>query len=64
MKFKITFEITESELAKALLPNGGKITDVEIGTQRQTRRRATKKETESPKPTASRAKKASKAKEA
>lgn len=30
MNIKVTVEITDKELAEALLPNGGKITSVEI----------------------------------
>ncbi len=59
MNFKITFELNEKELAAALLPNGGKITDVAIEEKPTRRRRsAPKEEKASPKPRASRTKKA------
>ena len=58
MKFKITFEITEKELAEALLPNGGKITDVEIGKTVARRARKSSSGDDSPKQTASRRKSA------
>ena len=57
MNFRITFEITEKELAKALLPAGGKITEFEA-VEKRTRRRTTAEKTTSPKPRASRTKKA------
>jgi hypothetical protein len=40
MKLRITFEISEKDLAKALLPNGGTITEVSIEEERK--RRATR----------------------
>jgi hypothetical protein len=65
MNFKITFEITEKELAKALLPGGGNITEIEVSETKQRRRRTTTtpKET-TPKPRASSRKKTSQKKEA
>ena len=44
MKLKITFEITEAELAKALLPSGGKISSIEIEDSPKKRTRRTKAE--------------------
>jgi hypothetical protein len=52
MNFKITFEITDKELAKALLPVGGKIVDVEIDEAKRRRRQPATKTT-APKQTAS-----------
>ena len=37
MKLRITFEISEKDLAKALLPNGGTITEVEIQEEKKSR---------------------------
>jgi hypothetical protein len=64
MNFKITFEITEKELAQALLPNGGKITEVEVTEKATRRRRTSTKDEASPKPRASSRKKTAQTKEA
>ncbi len=56
MKIKISFEISEKELAAALIPNGGKITEVKIE-ETVKRRSATKVVKPPPKPRASRQKK-------
>jgi hypothetical protein len=57
MKMTVTFEITEKELALALLPNGGTIKEVKIEDKPTRRRRTTaQSETKTPKPRASRKK--------
>jgi len=49
MKIKLTVEITEKELAAALLPNGGKISSIDIDTGRtRASSAAQKKEAASP----------------
>ena len=53
MKLRITFEISEKDLAKALLPNGGSITEVSIEEERKrrvTRNTQPKEEAEKDKP--------------
>ena len=60
MKITLKVEITEKELAEALLPNGGKITDVIIEPTTRARRSptaTTQKETAPKKKPAPRAKK-------
>jgi len=55
MKLEITFEISEKELAEALLPSGGKIKSVEIleTTRRTTRTKSSPKTSSSRKKTTS-----------
>jgi len=50
MKLKITFEISEKDLAKAILPQGASITELEIKEVRQRRSsRNTQQSEEAPK---------------